>query len=204
MIKLILTLLVGLQILLAGCTAIKTPTTNQYQLTAFSSKQYQSHPTKLTILVTTPEAVGGYQSEQMLYKNKPYELTAFVKNSWADQPAKMLFPLIVQSIQRSGYFHAVASSPHADSTDYRLDTQLIELQQNFLRSPSVTDLVVKVTITRVHDNNVIASRVVSQHVNCPMNTPYGGVIAANRATENLTAELTRFVVSEVRKDSHLG
>ena len=200
MIKSIILLLVSSFLLLMACSPVKTPLTNQYKLTAFSSKHLVNQ-SKHSILVTAPDAVGGYQTEQMLYMQKPYELSAFVKNAWVDQPANMLFPLIVQSLQRSGYFFAIASTPHAESTEDRLDTQLLELHQNFLKKPSVIDLVAKVVLTHVSDNRVVASRVISQHVRCPMDTPYGGVIAANKAAENFTAELANFVVSKVRQEA---
>jgi cholesterol transport system auxiliary component len=189
--------LVSVQILLASCTAIKTPVTNQYKLSAFSNKKLADQGTRQSILVTIPDAVAGYQTDQMLYIKRPFELNPFVKNAWIDKPADMLFPLIVQSLQCSGYFYAVASSPHAEQTDYRLDTQLIELQQNFLKKPSVIDFVAKVVLTHVADNHVVASRLISEHPPCPMDTPYGGVIAANRAAKNFTAKLSQFVTSQI-------
>ncbi|MFA5959553.1 MAG: hypothetical protein WC785_03480 [Tatlockia sp.] len=195
-------LLFLVSLLLIGCSAVKTPVSNQYKLTAYSQQQFAKSPIQRSILVTLPEAVAGYQTEEMLYMKKPFELTAFANNAWVDQPANMLFPLIVQSIQRSGYFYAVASSPHAELTDYRLDTQLIELQQNFLKNPSVISLVVKVVLTDMRDNHVIASRLISEHICSPSASPYGGVVAANRAAELFTAETTRFVIAEARKNTH--
>ncbi|WP_028388922.1 ABC-type transport auxiliary lipoprotein family protein [Legionella fairfieldensis] len=187
-----------IQCMLSACSPIKTPVSNQYKLTAFSSELSSTPLKKRSILVTTPEAVAGYQTEQMVYIKKPFELNAFANNAWINPPADMLFPLIVQSLQRSGRFYAVASSPHAESTDYRIDAQLIELQQNFLNKPSVVDLIVKVVLTHVSDNRVIASRIISQHIRCPFDTPYGGVIAANQATKRFTAELTHFVISHAK------
>ncbi len=200
--KIAFMLLIYMQSLLIACSAIKIPASNQYKLAAFSNKQLTRQSVKLSILVNQPEAVAGYQTEQMLYVNKPFSLNAFVNNAWTDPPAAMLLPLIVQSLQRSGYFYAILSSPYAQQADYRLDTQLLELQQNFLKNPSVVDLVVKVVLTRVNDNHVVASRLISQHVCAPLETPYGGVIAANRATENFTAELTNFIIRHVKQDSH--
>lgn len=195
--KLAICLLLSLPGFLSSCSPVTTPAVNQYKLSAFSSKQFTGKPKRQTIMVGQPEAVAGYQTEQMLYITKPFRLTAFVNNAWIDPPAAMLFPLIVQSLQRSGYFYAVLSSVYAQPPDYRVDTQLIELQQNFLRKPSMIDLTVKVVLSRVHDNRVIASRLISQHVLAPIETPYGGVIAANRATENFTAELTNFIIRQI-------
>lgn len=183
--------------LLVSCSSIKTPVTDQYRLSAYSQIKYNKHPTAHSILVNKAEAVAGYQTEQMLYMKKPYELSAFSYNAWVDPPADMLFPLFVQSLQASGYFFAVASSPTAESTDYRLDSQLLELHQNFLHNPSVIELKVKVVLTQVTANQVIASAVIKEQIPSPNNTPYGGVVAANKATELMTKAVTRFVIHHI-------
>lgn len=191
------TLLILTLVLLTNC-AVKPLVTNQYKLGAFSKKHWSKLPSKHSIFVNTPDAVAGYQGEEMLYTLKPYELTPFVHSAWVDQPAEMLLPLMVQSLQRSGYFHVVASSPGAEVTEYRIDTQLIELQQSFLTKPSSLHFVVKSVLVRMEDNHVIASRIFSYVVPCPANTPYGGVLAANQATQLFTAALTKFVINHVR------
>lgn len=193
--------LVLAELLLNACSPVKTPVSNQYKLDSFNSKPLGRNLAKQSILITAPEAAAGYQSSEMLYIKKPYELSAFANNAWVDQPANMLLPLLAQSLQRSGYFFAVTSSVNSEHTDYRLDTQLIELQQNFLKKPSQIDFVAKVVLTHMSDNRVIASRLISQHINCPADTPYGGVIAANLATKRFTAEVSDFVVSQVRRGS---
>lgn len=185
---------------LLGCSPVKTPVTNQYQLSSYSVKKYVSKPRSIALLVSAPEAVAGYQTEQMLYTDKPYQVEVFAKNAWANPPADMLFPLLVQSIQQTGYFYAVASSPYSSQADYRLDTQLLALEQNFLKKPSVIEFSVKVVLTRIVDSKVIASRIISQQIPCPTDTPYGGVIAANRATQNFTATAAEFVVSHIKRE----
>lgn len=183
---------------LTGCSPVKTLASNDYQLKSFSTKRFTSKPRTVTLLVTAPEAVAGHQTEQMLYIKKPYQIEAFAKNEWVSPPAEMLYPLLVQSLQSSGYFYAVASGLYNVEADYRLDTQLLNLEQNFLKKPSVMDMTVKIVLTRVADNKVIASRIMSQHVSCPMDTPYGGVIAANKATLQLTAAVTNFAISNIK------
>ena len=154
----------------------------------------------LSLLISQPDAIAGYQTEQMMYTNKPFELTNFAHSAWISSPANMLYPLIIQSLQKSHYFFAIASGPDADKTDYRLDTQLFELQQNFLTKPSMVQLVAKVVITHIPDNRVVSSRIITQSVPCPQDTPYGGVIAANKATMAFTAALSDFVVEQVKRD----
>lgn len=189
------------QIALTACSPIKTSVSNQYKLEAFTAKKLAHKKTSQSILISQPEAMAGYQSEQMLYVQKPYEITAFVHNAWISSPANMLYPLIMQSLQKTGYFYAVASGPYVEKADYRLDTQLIALQQNFLPKPSVIELVVKVVLTHIEDNRVVSSRIINERMSCPMETPYGGVIAANRATQAFTADLSKFIVEQVGRDS---
>lgn len=200
--KRIIILLYALLILTA-CSPIKTPITNQYQIDAFSAKKLVKQRTDVSILISQPESMSANQTEQMHYVDKPYELNTFVHNAWVSSPANMIYPLITQSIQMTGYFHAVASGPYVDKADYRLDTQLITLRQNFLVKPSVIELVAKVMLTHIADNRVVASRVISERVTCPMDTPYGGVIGANNAARAFTAKVSAFVITEVRRDSKL-
>ena len=183
---------------LSACSPVKITATNHYQLNEYSSKRISSHPRHIALWVTAPEAAAGYQTEQMLYVNKPFQLAAFTKNSWNSPPGDMLYPLMVQSLQKTGFFYAVMSSSYSQGADYRLDTQVLSLEQNFLKKPSVLELSVKVVLTRVEDNKVIASRIISQQIPCPVDTPYGGVVAANKAARQFTALMSDFVVSHIR------
>ncbi|HAT9294192.1 TPA: hypothetical protein JBB98_06285 [Legionella pneumophila subsp. pneumophila] len=185
---------------LMSCSPVKVPVTNEYQLTAYSTKQLTRKPRPITIQVTVPEAVAGYQTEEMLYMKKPFKLEPFVKNAWTSPPADMLFPLLVQSLQSSGYFYAVTSSPYSEEADYRLDTQLLKLEQNFIKKPSVLEFSAKIVLTHISDNQIIGSRIVSLQIPCSQDTPYGGVIVANQATFRFTATATDFVVSHIKRD----
>jgi len=194
-------LFIGLLCLLTACAPIRPNVSNQYKITAFSAKKMAANPSSQSILISQPDAMAGYQTEQMLYTDKPFQLSPFAHNSWISSPANMLTPLIVQSLQHSHYFYAVAAGPNADKTDYRLDTQLIALQQNFLVKPSAVELSVQVVLTRVVDNRVIASRTFVKCIPCPNDTPYGGVIAANRAAKEFTAALTAYVIHKIRDNA---
>jgi len=195
-----LALLFGVHWMLYACSPVKTPVTDQYNLTSYSTKKTAHEPTHRSLLVSLPEAVSGYQTEQMLYIKKPYELSVFAHSAWISSPANMLYPLIVESLQNSYYFTAVASGSYADKTDYRVDTQLLSFQQNFLVKPSQMELRAKVVLTHVEDNRVIASRIINERISCPQDSPYGGVLAANQATRQFTAKLSDFVIEHVKQD----
>ena len=186
--------------LFTACSPIQNAVTNQYKLETYSTTKMTASHKRHSLLISQPDAIAGYQTEQMIYTDKPFELSNFAHSAWISSPANMLYPLITQSLRHSNYFYAVASGPDADKTDYRLDTQLIELQQNFLTKPSSVELVANVVLTHIEDNRIVASRIISERVTCSEDTPYGGVVAANRAAYAFTARLSHFVISQVGKD----
>tara|TARA_Y100000588_G_scaffold374379_1_gene449374 strand:+ start:1192 stop:1794 length:603 start_codon:yes stop_codon:yes gene_type:complete len=182
-----------------GC-AIKPTVQNKYQLESYDFIKNDNKQHYYSIFVSTPLSAEGFQSEQMMYVEKPYELGAFTKNAWVGPPARMLFPLIVQSLQNSRYFYAVTSLPYSDRANYRLDTQLLSFYQSFLTKPSQMKLTVKNVVTNTLSSHVISSKIFNYSVPCPIDNPYGGVIAANQVTGNYTKDLSMFVVQSIQHD----
>jgi cholesterol transport system auxiliary component len=187
----------GLLFVLSACTTLTSSPVHQYQLNAFGAVA-KIHPKQRTsILINQPSAMVGYDTKHMLYVTKPYQLSVFADNSWMSAPANMLLPLVVQSVESSHYFYAVASSPEAINTDYRLELQLLALEQNFLVKPSQLRLVVRATLMQVMNNHMIAETTLYEQLPCPKDTPYGGVLAANQATQALTRRITHFIVKHI-------
>jgi cholesterol transport system auxiliary component len=144
--------------LLCNCTSVGQSITHRYALSAYSClKTYLHHQGSLFISPT--EAVDGYQTDAMLYQNQPYEIRPFAHHAWQSNPSGMIYPLIYQSLQESHVFNAIVTGPYAWQTDYRLDTQLIQLVQNFQIKPSRIMLTMKASLTRVSDNHVMASKI---------------------------------------------
>lgn len=179
-----------------GC-AVSPPITHQYRLSSYSQENFKHHPAQVSILITKPEAAAGYQTEEMLYTQKPFELLAFAHNGWIAPPADMLLPLIVQSLNATGYFKAIASPTTSEPTDYQLDTQLISLHQSFLTKPSMLEFRAKIVLYDTKNNRILASRVIEERIPCASNDPYAGVVAANQATAKFTAKLTNFVIKHI-------
>lgn len=187
--------------LLSSCSPIKTPVTHQYTLDIPAHKQTVHKHLSSTLLISKPEAMAGYQTEQMLYVKTPFTLEPFAKNAWVSPPADMLYPVLVEHFQSSHAFRAITSAPFADKTDYRLDTQLITFNQNFLSKQSVLKFTAKIALTRVSDNHVLASRLIVKQIPCTQNTPLGGVIAANQASVSFTEDALKFVIKHIQRDA---
>lgn len=184
-----------------GC-AVKPQITNEYTLSKYGTvKRYAHNRQHPSIYVGIPEAINTFQTEQMLYMTTPYEISAFAHHGWKSPPADMLYPLIQQSIQDSHYFSVVASGSHAEMCNYHLNTEILDFKQNFLTNPSRIELKVKVMLTNTSTDEIIATKILRESVICPHNNFYGGVLAANQATTQLTREITQFVITEVKHHS---
>lgn len=195
-------ILSGLILLLSNCSSTRPLITDRYTLSLYQTAPYPKSPTALSkhpacaygsLFISPTEAVDGYQTDAMLYQDRPFEIRPFIHHAWQSNPSSMIYPLIYQSLQESHLFQAVVTGPYAWQTDYRIDTQLIQLIQNFQVKPSQIQLTIKASLTHVSDNRVIASHI--WHINkpCPSDTPKGGVFAANQATKQFTHDLARFV-----------
>lgn len=188
--------------LLVGCFPIASTIKHQYKLTTYSKQKIRRNNLgKRTIFVNLPRATSGLATNEMLYCIKPFEINSYTHNSWVDTPAQMLLPLMIQSIQESGCFRAVASNLGSVQTDFRIDTDFITLQQNFITKPSVVNFKAEVTLTNIGADQVIASRLFNYSIPCRADTPYGGVIAANFATRYFTRDLTNFIIRSLRSKS---
>lgn len=196
--KPILFLLALCLFLLTACSPIKPAINNEFKLSDYATIKAAKSERKLSILVTHPDAAAGYRTEEMIYTIKPFTVNSFAHNAWVSPPGEMLLPLLVMSLQKTGFFYAVASSASSELTDYRIDTQLLELQQNFLHKPSTLDFSAKVVLTDVSANRILASRIIEVHSQCPTDSPYGGVVAANNAARIFTQEATRFVLAGIK------
>lgn len=186
-------------LLLAGCglsTPVKLPQNKTYTLNSIQPRwQHFSKKTEQTLLVTSTIPNPGYASNKMIYQDVPYNLRAYANHQWAAPPSEMLLPLIANAMRNTGYFKAVVAVPYVGMTSLRLDTRLIALEQDFIHPKSREFLAVQATLTNNVTNKVIAAKSFKVSVPANGNTPYAGVLAANRAVSILGNQLARFVVS---------
>lgn len=186
--------------LIGGCSLVKpvdVPPMHTYTLSINSFKNSRPSTHLATLLITTPTASPGYQTQAMIYNQKPYELNAFTKNQWAGPPADMLTPLVLQAIRDTGYFHAVIGTPISANRTIRLKVHLLELRQDFTSRPSRIRMALQAIIVNDKTNQVENSRVFSTVQRTPCDAPYGGVIAANRATTILVHQIADFCSNNI-------
>jgi cholesterol transport system auxiliary component len=191
--------LVILAVLLGGCSGLQPPPLDAPNLHVLGSKSMAraAQPKRdLVLEVSMPRSWPGFDTAQMAYVQRPYELDYFAANRWADTPARMLDPLLAQALEQSGSFKAVVHSPSPVPSDIRFNSELVRLQQDFTTRPSRVEFTLRLQLIDVRGKRVIATKLLDEAEAAPTDDAYGGVTAANLALQRILQEAVDFCIEE--------
>ncbi|MDT7042762.1 ABC-type transport auxiliary lipoprotein family protein [Candidatus Nitronereus thalassa] len=146
-----------------------------------------------TLLVNLPRAQSGFNTHRMAYITRDHELNYFAVNQWAETPAHMLLPLLVKALEHTNQWDAVVQMPSPVRGNYQLISENLLLQHEFTQEPSRIRIHLRLQLIRVKNFHVLATREFTVLENAQSNDPYGGVQAANSATEQLLKEISEWV-----------
>lgn len=192
----------GLSLLTINACSVLPPTTpvpNFYALEGISGKaSLVATNSAPTLIVSPPHAAAGFDSQRMIYLRESYKLEHFAYNEWTAPPSRMLAPLIVDAIVRTGAFRAIILTPSTVAGDLRLDSEIIRLQQDFRTQPGSVRFTLRATLIDENTRRVVAWREFDHSVVTQSEDPYGGVIAANLALQNTLEKLAVFCAEAAR------
>lgn len=189
-------------IVLSGCSLLSpvkvTPATT-YSISydkkiVLAAPKHASRHTSLFVTPVTSEPA--YNKTQMAYTTQPYQIAYFARNKWIATPAQMLQPLIIQALQDSHAFRSVSTSPSTAHFDATLNVHLLELRQIFSNDASVLHLELRAELINAANNYVIATKNIAVTEPVLEHTPYGGVIAANKASATALRMLVEFCLGK--------
>lgn len=192
----------ALSALLAGCSASLLPkppvppTRFTLDAAAPAAVPREAPAGAPALVVAAPRAAPGFDSARMVYLRQPQQLDAFAFHEWVDTPARMLAPLLVRSLQAGGGFSAVLQAPSVASGTWRLETELIRLQQDFSSVPSQVRLTLRAVLLDTASRQVIAWREFDETVPAATDDPAGGAAAAHQATQRVLAALATFCTAQ--------
>lgn len=152
-----------------------------------------------TLVVNTPRAAAGFDSQHIMYVREPYKLEYFAHSEWVDTPARMLTPMLVATVAKSGAFKAVVPASIAATGELTLDTEIVRLQQDFSVQPSRVVFSVRAYLLDAQTRKTIAWRELETVVVATEDNPLGGVVAANRAVQMALQQVTDFCVKGVEQ-----
>lgn len=147
-----------------------------------------------TLLVQVLHAAPGFDSSRLVYMRQPHRIEWYSQSEWVDTPARMLAPLVVAAVERSGGFAAVAMAPSAAASDLRLDVELLHLAQSFTSQPSQPSQVRLALRATLVDSSrrILATRVIEASAGATSEDAPGGVLAANQAAQQALQALAEF------------
>ena len=154
-----------------------------------------------SLLIGVPQPAPGFESSRMAYVQVPHELNYFATSQWVESPARMLAPLLVQRLERSGMWSSIISMPTSIRGDYRLDLTNVVLTQSFLRQPSRMRLALRSQLVNIKDRQVIGTRNFESAEEALSEDAYGGVLAAQQSVSRLLDDLMNWLVGCLQEDS---
>lgn len=158
------------------------------------------NPQGKVLLVSMPQATAGYNTVGLMYTRTPYVLEYYNESQWIDTPAQMLLPLLVHSLDATGQFSAVLSANSAAvSGEWRLDSEIIRLYQDFLSEPSQVHFILRIQLLDMVARNVIATHVFDIKEFAPSQNAEGNVLATNQAVAKVLKELAQFIQAQLPK-----
>ncbi len=160
------------------------------------------HPC-VTLIVAVPRSAPGFGTPAMAYVRQRYRLDYFAMHRWIDTPAQMLQPLFVRALTRSGLFRDVVSAPSPVAGDLELHSEVLHLQQVFSGDASEVQFALRVELFDLAQRRLLADHTLSATQPAASNTPYGGVVAANRAVAELLVQLVGLVADKLEAESSL-
>ena len=150
------------------------------------------------LLVSLPQAEPGFETQRMVYVTRQFELEYYATNQWAESPARLFSPLLVQAAGRTGDWRTVVALPSSIRGDYRLDVAGFSVQQEFLQRPSRVRMTLRSQLVDLNESRVVSTKTFEAVAQAPSEDAYGGVLAANQATAAMLTQVTSWLHSCVR------
>jgi cholesterol transport system auxiliary component len=142
------------------------------------------------LLVSSPLSAPGLASSSMVYTREEGRLESYADNRWVDTPGRMLSPLIIRVLSKSGLFTNVVVSPAPIDAGFRLETEVLSLKQVFSETGSFVELAVRASLFDLNRRDLVFNDTLRVEEPAPTPDPRGGVTAASRATGKLLDQLT--------------
>ena len=180
-------------IALTSCSVfspIKSTKENTYVLNTVPAVQKKQRQDSV-LLVLPVEVDNLYDTTDMAYSDKPYQISYYGKNKWAESPGLMFQQLIVQTLQKAHHFKAVMLPPYVGEEHYALKTHIIELLQDLHADTPIVKFKVRIQVLKMPSMRIVAARQFAVTERMLEITPVAGVIASNRAVAQVQAQINQ-------------
>jgi cholesterol transport system auxiliary component len=182
---------------LAGCAALPSPpdAVHTYLFSApFPAPRHGPGP---MLLIATPKAAAGYDRPGIAYRRSPTRLDHYAASEWADEPARLIEPLIIAALEASGGFEAVVSTGTGLSAEIRLDTEIVRIEHELLGAPSRGRLTLRAQLVDVARGRVIGTQIFDASVASRSDDAEAAVAAIDTAVARVLAQVVAFCLNTI-------
>lgn len=144
---------------------------------------------KPNIQVTRMKADEPYDSDNMFYSLERYQVSRYSRNQWVASPTVMITKTIQEKLLQSCDYAHVVNADFLTNSDYRLNSQLIELQQNIRDGKSEIVFAILVQLVDNKTNQVVKGKTFLEKLNVEPNQ-HGYVVGVNKVVDKFLNDLT--------------
>ena len=193
--------IVLLSILLASCSTLRpqVESVTLYTLTVLPLQPAAASKIDAVVEVAAPIAWPGFDTTGIVYVRQPYELDYFAASRWADTPAHMLGPLILRALEQASVFRSVVRSQAGVPADFRLDTEIVRVTQDFGVQPSRVHITLRAHLTDLRARRVVASAEFDELERAATENAAGGVAATNAALQRMLQRLSDWCTASLSR-----
>ncbi len=185
---------------LAGCSLFggTVDPVAAYQLTGTGASVTSYSGESCCLLeIRTPLPAPGFATARMVYQRTDYQNEAFAYAEWVDTLPSMLRASMIEAFDGIGRFEGVVAAPSPAPPDFRLESRELMVIQHFDGERSEVELSLRVRVIDAGERELLGARRFSVVVAADPATPQGGVVAANKALDQLLGELADYVLALV-------
>lgn len=183
---------------LAACSLLKPVELPQVQKYVFSvgpqTNLSNNKHKVLAINIINNSSI--FNTEKIIYTIRPRQIGAFVKHEWADTPAKLLEPVILNRLLQS-HVHPVLNN-FPGNAQYILVIQIIKLQQNYYSDAAYAQVQIKADLINNKTKLLISSLNFSGEKQMQAKNPVSGVHTINDLISDFSQQLLVFVNRNIR------
>ena len=162
---------------------------------------YEAHRATLLVAALHPAPV--YATRRIAYSTNRYEISYYRDHQWGENPGDMIQALLVSAFKQTGFFRAVVVPPVIDGYSFALESQLVELIQDYRSDPPVSRVTMRVQLRDNFKHRIIASDEFSMRVTMKGKGPYAGVMAANEAIAAIVGKTLDLVLERLKSRGSL-
>lgn len=178
---------------LSSCSVfmpVTVPQIQNYQISVINDvgPECKNLSGKPNIQITRMKADEPYDSDYMYYSQERYQLNHYARNQWVASPSVMITKTIQEKLLQSCEYGHVVNADFLTNSDYRLNTQLIELQQDIRDGKSQVTLAILVQLVDNKNNKVVKGKTFLERLDVEPNQ-HGYVLGVNKVVDKFLSDL---------------